>query len=156
MIDYYESLGLEHDASAENIKSVYRQLAKRYHPDVLGGDPVVFSRITEAYEVLSEPARRKSYDQALRAREQRREEALRPQSRPLGAGCIIGSGTVSNIDRSNGSCCLAEVRMLEIIADGKPKTPFMKFGDRVRIEMFDDDGKTIFGTIDQVVKRYKP
>lgn len=82
MIDYYESLGLEHDASAENIKSAYRQLAKRYHPDVLGGDPVVFSRITEAYEVLSEPARRKSYDQALRARKQRREEALRPQPRP--------------------------------------------------------------------------
>ncbi|MEE8258477.1 MAG: fumarylacetoacetate hydrolase family protein [Sphingomonadales bacterium] len=78
------------------------------------------------------------------------------KSRPLGAGCIIGSGTVSNIDRSNGSCCLAEVRMLEIIADGKPATPFMKFGDRVRIEMFDSDGKTIFGTIDQVVKRYKP
>ncbi len=78
------------------------------------------------------------------------------KSRPLGAGCIIGSGTVSNIDRSNGSCCLAEIRMLEIIADGKPSTPFMKFGDRIRIEMFDDDGKTIFGTIDQVVKRYKP
>ncbi len=78
------------------------------------------------------------------------------KSRPLGAGCIIGSGTVSNIDRSNGSCCLAEIRMLEIIADGKPSTPFMKFGDRIRIEMFDDEGKTIFGTIDQVVKRYKP
>ena len=46
--------------------------------------------------------------------------------------------------------------MLEIIADGKPSTPFMKFGDRIRIEMFDDKGKTIFGTIDQVVKRYKP
>lgn len=78
------------------------------------------------------------------------------KSRPLGAGCIIGSGTVSNVDRSAGSCCLAEVRMLEIIADGKAKTPFMKFGDRVRIEMFDDQGKSIFGAIDQKVKAYKP
>ncbi len=78
------------------------------------------------------------------------------KSRPLGAGAIIGSGTVSNVDRSNGSCCLAEVRMLETIADGKPKTPFMQFGDRVRIEMLDKDGNTIFGTIDQKVVKYSP
>ncbi len=78
------------------------------------------------------------------------------KSRPLGAGCIVGSGTVSNVDRSAGSCCLAEVRMLEILAGGKPETPFMRFGDRVRIEMFDMEGKSIFGAIDQTVKQYKP
>lgn len=78
------------------------------------------------------------------------------KSRPLSAGAIIGSGTVSNVDRSAGSCCLAEVRMLEIIADGKPSTPFMRFGERIRIEMFDKDGKSIFGAIDQVVEKYTP
>ena len=78
------------------------------------------------------------------------------KSRPLSAGAIIGSGTVSNVDRSRGSCCLAEVRMLEILADGKPSTPFMRFGERIRIEMFDKDGKTIFGAIDQVVEKYTP
>jgi fumarylacetoacetate (FAA) hydrolase len=78
------------------------------------------------------------------------------KTRPLGAGAIIGSGTVSNSDRKSGSCCLAEVRMLEIIKDGKPKTEFMKFGDRIRIEMMDGDGHNIFGTIDQTVKQYKP
>jgi fumarylacetoacetate (FAA) hydrolase len=55
------------------------------------------------------------------------------KTRPLGAGCIIGSGTVSNVDRSAGSCCLAEVRMLETIDQGKPVTPFLKFGDTVTI-----------------------
>jgi len=78
------------------------------------------------------------------------------KSRFLGAGTIIGSGTVSNIDRSNGSSCLAEKRMLEILAHGEPKTPFMNFGDRVSIEMPDDDGTNIFGTIDQVVEQYFP
>ncbi|NVJ60273.1 MAG: fumarylacetoacetate hydrolase family protein [Gammaproteobacteria bacterium] len=77
------------------------------------------------------------------------------KTRPLGAGAIIGSGTISNYDRSKGSSCLAEKRMLEIIADGKPSTPFMKFGDTVKIEMFDKDGKSIFGAIDQKVKEYK-
>ena len=74
-------------------------------------------------------------------------------TRRLGAGSIIGSGTVSNYDRSLGSSCLAEVRMLETIAEGKPRTPFMKFGDRVRIEMLDGEGHSIFGAIDQVVKQ---
>jgi fumarylacetoacetate (FAA) hydrolase len=74
-------------------------------------------------------------------------------TRRLGAGAIIGSGTVSNYDRSLGSSCLAEVRMLETIAEGKPRTPFMKFGDRVRIEMLDADGNSIFGAIDQEVVR---
>ncbi|MGL4639578.1 MAG: fumarylacetoacetate hydrolase family protein [Shewanella sp.] len=77
------------------------------------------------------------------------------KTRPLGAGAIIGSGTISNYDRSAGSSCLAEKRMLEVIASGKATTPFMHFGDTVRIEMFDDKGVTIFGAIDQKVVEYK-
>ena len=73
------------------------------------------------------------------------------RTRRLGAGTIIGSGTISNYDRSRGSSCLAEVRMLETIETGKPATSFMRFGDRVRIEMRDRDGASIFGAIDQVV-----
>jgi fumarylacetoacetate (FAA) hydrolase len=75
------------------------------------------------------------------------------RTRRLGAGAIVGSGTISNYDRSLGSCCLAEVRMLETVAHGKPSTPFMSFGDRVRIEMLDSRGKSIFGAIDQRVVR---
>jgi len=75
------------------------------------------------------------------------------KSRRLGAGAIVGSGTISNYDRSLGSCCLAEVQMLETIADGKPTTPFLSFGDRVRIEMADAKGASIFGAIDQRVVR---
>ncbi|QDP00629.1 fumarylacetoacetate hydrolase family protein [Thalassotalea sp. PS06] len=77
------------------------------------------------------------------------------KTRPLGAGCIVGSGTISNYDRSAGSSCLAEKRMLEIIADGQASTPFMQFGDKVRIEMFDANGDSIFGSIDQTVVEYK-
>ncbi|MEW6993081.1 fumarylacetoacetate hydrolase family protein [Colwelliaceae bacterium MEBiC 14330] len=77
------------------------------------------------------------------------------KTRPLSAGCVIGSGTISNYDRSAGSSCLAETRMLEIIADGQASTPFMSFGDTVRIEMFDNDGASIFGAIDQEVVEYK-
>ncbi|MBO9491500.1 fumarylacetoacetate hydrolase family protein [Endozoicomonas sp. G2_1] len=77
------------------------------------------------------------------------------KTRPLSAGCIVGSGTISNYDRSAGSSCLAEKRMLEIIADGKPSTPFMRFGDKVTIEMFDQQGSSIFGRIDQTVVEYK-
>lgn len=77
------------------------------------------------------------------------------KTRPLGSGTIIGSGTVSNYDRSAGSSCLAEKRMLEVIAEGEAKTPFLKFGDRVRIEMFDEAGHSLFGAIDQVVERYE-
>jgi fumarylacetoacetate (FAA) hydrolase len=73
------------------------------------------------------------------------------RTRNLCAGTIIGSGTVSNYDRSLGSCCLAEVRMLETLAKGTPATPFLKFGDRVRIEMLDAAGRSIFGAIDQKV-----
>ena len=73
------------------------------------------------------------------------------KTRPLGAGTIIGSGTVSNKDRGAGSCCLAEKRMIETIEHGKPVTPFMKFGDRIRIEMLDTQGRSIFGAIEQEV-----
>jgi fumarylacetoacetate (FAA) hydrolase len=72
-------------------------------------------------------------------------------TRRLGAGTIIGSGTISNYDRSTGSACLAEQRMLETIEYGEPRTPFLRFGDRVRIEMTDRNGQSIFGAIDQIV-----
>jgi fumarylacetoacetate (FAA) hydrolase len=78
------------------------------------------------------------------------------KSRPLGAGTIVGSGTVSNADRSVGSACIAERRALETIAEGKPATPFLKFGDRVRIEIYDAGGGSLFGAIDQQVARYTP
>ena len=74
-------------------------------------------------------------------------------TRALAAGTIVGSGTVSNRDRSAGSACIAERRMLEQLAGGKPETPFMRFGDRVRIEMLDDKGASIFGAIEQDVRR---
>ncbi|MGA9855651.1 MAG: fumarylacetoacetate hydrolase family protein [Gammaproteobacteria bacterium] len=76
------------------------------------------------------------------------------KTRPLAAGSIVGSGTVANQDESKGSSCLAEKRVLEIIKQGKPKTPFMKFGDRVRIEMLDPLGATIFGAIEQTVEKF--
>ena len=76
------------------------------------------------------------------------------KSRPLGAGTIVGSGTVSNQDRSAGPACLAELRMLEIIESGAAKTPFLRFGDRVRIEMLNAAGNSIFGAIDQQVTKY--
>jgi len=83
------------------------------------------------------------------------------KSRNMGAGAIIGSGTVSNkmngepgkpiAEGGVGYSCIAEIRMIETIQNGSPTTPFMKFGDRIRIEMNDKDGNSIFGTIDQVV-----
>ncbi len=76
-------------------------------------------------------------------------------TRELEAGSIIGSGTISNSDRSAGSACLAERRMLETIDEGKPKTPFMRFGDRIRMEMKLPNGQSIFGAIDQKVVRYE-
>ena len=76
------------------------------------------------------------------------------KTRPLCAGTIVGSGTVSNLDRSKGSCCLAEVRMLETIANGSAITEFMSFGDRIQIDMLDDNGHSIFGEIDQKVTKY--
>jgi fumarylacetoacetate (FAA) hydrolase len=86
------------------------------------------------------------------------------KTRELSAGSIIGSGTVSNKQGSlhgssiaNGGvgyCCLAELRMYETIEQGAPSTPFLRFGDTVRIEMFDADGASIFGAIDQEVAHY--
>lgn len=77
------------------------------------------------------------------------------KTRSLMAGTVIGSGTVANQGSPTGSSCLAEVRCLETIKDGKPSTPFMQFGDRIEIEMMDKEGKTIFGRINQVVREYK-
>ncbi len=73
------------------------------------------------------------------------------KTRELEAGSIIGSGTVSNLDKRTGSGCIAERRCLETLAQGQPVTPYLKFGDRVKIEMFDAEGQNIFGAIDQRV-----
>ncbi len=87
------------------------------------------------------------------------------RTRPLGAGTIIGAGTVSNkgadggpgrpvADGGVGYSCLAEARMVEIIRGGDTKTPFLRFGDTVRIEMKDSGGQSIFGAIEQTVELY--
>jgi len=73
------------------------------------------------------------------------------RTRSLGSGSVLGSGTVSNADPEAGQACLAELRMLEQLRDGAPKTPFLRFGDRIRIEMFDASGASIFGAIEQQV-----
>ncbi|MDF1632975.1 fumarylacetoacetate hydrolase family protein [Mycoplana sp. MJR14] len=88
------------------------------------------------------------------------------RTRPLVAGSIIGSGTVSNkldggpgkpvSEGGRGYSCIAELRMIETIATGTARTPFMKFGDTVRIEMKDQTGHSIFGAIEQTVKRSEP
>lgn len=87
------------------------------------------------------------------------------KSRPLCAGTIIGSGTVSNklddgpgkaiVDGGDGYSCIAEIRMIETIQDGAAKTPFMKFGDTVEVKMKDKDGHCIFGSIEQKVSKYE-
>lgn len=71
------------------------------------------------------------------------------KTRPLTAGTIVGSGTIANEDTSKGASCFAEQRVVETLRDGKPSTPFMDFGDVVRIEMLDADGDSIFGAIEQ-------
>jgi fumarylacetoacetate (FAA) hydrolase len=73
------------------------------------------------------------------------------KTRNARAGTIIGSGTVSNKDAGKGYTCIAEKRSLEMIADGEARTPFMKFGDTIRIDMLDANGKSIFGAINQQV-----
>jgi fumarylacetoacetate (FAA) hydrolase len=78
------------------------------------------------------------------------------RTRHLEAGTIVGSGTVANRDASVGCSCIAERRVRETIDGGKPVTPFMKFGDHIRIEMFDREGQSIFGAIDQKVVKYTP
>lgn len=76
------------------------------------------------------------------------------RSRRLGAGTIVGSGTVSNKDRSVGSSCIVEKQTLEKLETGEVKTPFLQYGERVRIEMLDKNGKSIFGAIDQKLTQY--
>ena len=74
------------------------------------------------------------------------------RTRKLRAGTIVGSGTVSNVDRAAGSSCLAEVRVVEKLTYGEPRTPFLKFGDRIEMEAFYMDGRAgPFGRIDQRV-----
>ncbi len=75
------------------------------------------------------------------------------KTRPLSAGTIVGSGTIANKDESKGASCLAERRTLETLKTGKPFTPFLKFGDTVRIEMFDRAGLSVFGAIEQRIER---
>ena len=75
------------------------------------------------------------------------------KTRPLSAGTIVGSGTVANQDTSLGASCFAEQRTVETLRDGKPSTPFMSFGDVVRIEMRSRDGEDIFGAIEQRIAR---
>jgi fumarylacetoacetate (FAA) hydrolase len=74
------------------------------------------------------------------------------RTRALGAGTIIGSGTVSNRDAGRGVSCLVERRMIETIEQGRALTPFMRFGDRIRIEMFDAAGRSVFGAIEQELR----
>ena len=78
------------------------------------------------------------------------------RTRHLEAGTVVGSGTVANRDAAVGCSCIAERRVRETIDGGKPVTPFMKFGDRIRIEMLDRAGRSIFGAIDQKVVKYDP
>ena len=78
------------------------------------------------------------------------------KTRALSAGTIIGSGTVSNKDKSVGSSCIVEKRTIEKLESGESATPFMAFGDRVKIEMLDANGASIFGAIEQKVVKYTP
>jgi fumarylacetoacetate (FAA) hydrolase len=71
------------------------------------------------------------------------------KTRPLTAGTIVGSGTIANEDTSKGASCLAEQRTVETLRDGKPSTPFLTFGDTLRIEITDKQGMSIFGAIEQ-------
>ena len=77
------------------------------------------------------------------------------RTRPLSAGTIVGSGTIANEDTSKGASCFAERRTVEALEHGKPITPFLSFGDSVRIEMLDADGKSIFGAIEQRIEQYQ-
>jgi fumarylacetoacetate (FAA) hydrolase len=77
------------------------------------------------------------------------------RTRPLGAGTIVGSGTVSNKDVRVGVCCIAEARALESVRGKDPQTPYLKFGDRIEIEMRDAAGCSIFGAIEQRVTHHE-
>ena len=78
------------------------------------------------------------------------------KTRPLSAGTIVGSGTVANEDTSLGASCFAEKRTVETLELGKPVTPFMSFGDTVRIEMLDRNGASVFGAIEQRIVQAEP
>ena len=75
------------------------------------------------------------------------------KTRPLSAGTIVGSGTVANEDTALGASCFAERRTVETLRDGKPSTPFMAFGDTVRIEVLDRAGNSVFGAIEQRIEQ---
>lgn len=75
------------------------------------------------------------------------------KTRPLTAGTIVGSGTVSNKDASVGYACIAEIRAVEMVEKGEPVTPYMAFGDTIRIEMADASGASVFGAIEQKIVR---
>ncbi|MHA6204634.1 fumarylacetoacetate hydrolase family protein [Dyella soli] len=77
------------------------------------------------------------------------------KTRPLTAGTIVGSGTIANEDTGKGASCLAEQRTVETLRDGKPTTPFLKFGDSLRIDVTDSAGASIFGAIEQQVTPLK-
>ena len=77
------------------------------------------------------------------------------KTRPLTAGTIIGSGTIANQDTGKGASCVAEQRTVEKLRDGEPSTPFLKFGDRLRIDITDAAGASIFGSIEQQIVRYQ-
>ncbi|MEN0106298.1 MAG: fumarylacetoacetate hydrolase family protein [Pseudomonas sp.] len=77
-------------------------------------------------------------------------------TRRLRAGTVIGSGTVSNSDRSVGSACIAERRAIEMIAQGAAQTSFMHFGDRVQMDVVDGAGQSLFGGIDQRIVQARP
>jgi len=77
------------------------------------------------------------------------------KTRPLTAGTLVGSGTIANQDTSKGASCLAEQRTVETLRDGKPSTPFLAFGDSLRIDVTDQRGASIFGAIEQRVTRLK-
>ena len=77
------------------------------------------------------------------------------RTRPLTAGTIVGSGTIANEDTGKGASCLAEQRTVETLRDGKPSTPFLKFGDRLRIDVTDKNGASLFGAIEQTIAPLK-
>ncbi|RAN77138.1 2-keto-4-pentenoate hydratase [Bacillus sp. SRB_336] len=77
------------------------------------------------------------------------------KTRPLTAGTIVGSGTIANEDTGKGASCLAEQRTVETLRDGKPSTPFMKFGDSLKIDITDHAGASIFGSIEQRIEPLK-
>jgi fumarylacetoacetate (FAA) hydrolase len=78
------------------------------------------------------------------------------KTRDLVAGTLVGTGTISNHDLGVGYACLMEARLVEQVESGAAKTPFLAFGDRVRIEMLDANGESVFGAIDQKVEKYSP